>query len=183
MNIEITGRHIDITPAIRHFTSDKLNKLERWIDEVIEAHVILSVQKHRHIAEIVIRGRHHTFTGTDETGDMYASIGNAVDKLEKQARRLKDKWNTRRKHARSTHEVARFTIVDEEDHNGDLSQQDSPRIIRTAVNTKKPMSVEDAALVLFDSDFEFLVFRDAQSQRVGVLYRRRDGNLGLIEPE
>lgn len=183
MNVEITGRHIDITPAIRDFTSDKLQKLERCIDEIMEAHVILSVQKHRHTAEIVIKARNRTLTGNDETGDMYASIGNAVDKIEKQARRLKDKWTTRRKHARSTHDVAAFPIIDEEDHNENQPAQDGPRIIRSTIGTRKPMSVEDAALELVESDLEFLVFRDSRSQRIGVLYRRTDGNLGLIEPE
>jgi len=184
MNIEITGRHIDITPAIRDFTSGKLSKLDRWIDDVTEVHVILSVEKHRHIAEIVVKARQHTFTGTDETGDMYASIGNAVDKIEKQARRLKDKWTARRKHARSTHDVAALTESGEDNPGDNGAGMDGPpRIIRSTVGKKKPMSVEDAALELAESDLEFLVFRDASSQRIGVLYRRRDGHLGLIEPE
>src|SRR5262245_24286369 len=102
MKLDITGRNIEITPAIREFTQEKLSKLDRWIEEVIEAHVVLFVEKHRHTAEIVVKGRHHTFTGIDETGDMYASIGNAVDKIEKQARREKDKVSARRKHPRPT---------------------------------------------------------------------------------
>ena len=181
MRCEITGRHIDITPAIRDFTEDKLSKLERWIDDVFETHVILSVEKHRHIAEIVVKGRHHTYTGTDETGDMYASIGNAVDKLEKQARRQKGKWSGRRRHAQPTTKVP---IVDAEYADGDgNSAPGGTRIIRMRAATKKPMSIEDAAFALAESDREFLVFRDARSQQINVLYRRHDGHLGLIEPE
>lgn len=200
MKLDITGRHIDITPAIRDFTRDKLTKLEKWIDEVIEAHVILSVEKHRHQAEIVIKGRHHTFTGADETGDMYVSIGNVVDKIEKQARKLKEKAVGRRKHARSTQEAV-ATILPAKRSAKEVSSSNgvpparlaraaaasaagsTPRIIRTNDYHMKPMSLEDAALAFRDSDREFLVFREARSQRISVMYRRKDGHLGLIEPE
>lgn len=180
MRIEITGRHIDITPAIRDFTEDKLKKLERWIDEILETHVVLSVEKHRHIAEIVLRARTRTFTGTDATGDMYASIGNAADKIEKQARKLKDKFTARRKHSRPAARTALPDATGMESRDGDGAER---RIIRVPVDTKKPMSIEDAALFLAETEQEFLVFREARSQRISVLYRRRDGNLGLIEPD
>ena len=181
MRIEFTGRHIDITPAIRDFTEDKLSKLERWIDEILETHVVLSVEKHRHIAEIILRARTRTFTGTDATGDMYVSIGNAADKIEKQARRVKDKVTARRKQARPG---ARSPLVEMEGMDGDGSGEREPRrIIRVPVDTKKPMSIEDAAILLSENDQEFLVFREARSQRISVLYRRRDGHLGLIEPD
>ena len=182
MKLDITGRNIDITPAIRDFTKDKLAKLEKWIDEVLEAHAILSVEKHRHIAEIVVKGRHHTFTGADETGDLYASIGNVVDKLEKQARRLKDKVAGRRKHARPTTQAVGLPVAGDDGDGVAGGNVGPPRIIRTTQYRMKPMSVEDAALALVDSDQEFLVFREARSQRISVMYRRRDGNLGLIEP-
>lgn len=187
MKLDLTGRNIEITPAIRDFTEDKLSKIEKWIDEVIEAHAILSVEKHRHIAEIVVKVRHHVFTGTDETGDLYASIGNVVDKIENQARRLKDKATARRKHARSTPEVA--AAAQESIRSAVPTDGGAPRaggtlrIIRSNEQAMKPMSPEDAALEFFDSQREFLVFRDSRSQRISVMYRRRDGNLGLIEPE
>lgn len=183
MRVEITGRHIDITPAIRDFTEEKLEKLARWIDEIVETHVVLSVEKHRHIAEIVIHGRHHTFTGTDETGDMYASIGNAVDKIEKQARRQKDKWTARRKHALPTAAAISARSIENPAATDGSVNDGAPRIIRMPIISKKPMSAEDAALALLESKREFLVFRDARTQQINVLYRRQDGHLGLIEPE
>jgi len=181
MHVEITGRNIDITPAIRDFTRDKLAKLDRWIDDNTEVHVVLSVEKHRHHAEVVLRGRQHTFTGTDETGDMYASIGNAVDKIEKQARRLKDKWTARRKQAaggRGGKEPPGVAAGPDGDGTATVR-----RIIRVPMDANKPMSVEDAALSLAESDFDFYVFREARTQRINVIYRRRDGHLGLIDPE
>ena len=180
MKLDITGRHIDITPAIRDFTRDKLSKLDKWIDDVIEAHVVLFVEKHRHTAEVVVKSRHHTFTGTDETGDMYASIGNVVDKIEKQARRQKDKLTGRRKHVKSPTRRSAPTAAD---NDGAPAARGLPRIIRNDDLPMKPMAVEDAALQFVDSDREFLVYRDARSQRISVMYRRKDGNLGLIEPE
>ncbi|HKY31780.1 MAG TPA: ribosome-associated translation inhibitor RaiA [Candidatus Polarisedimenticolia bacterium] len=181
MKVDITGRNIDITPAIRDFTRDKLLKLEKWIDDVIEAHVILSVEKHRHQAEIVIKARHRTHAGEDETGDMYVSIGNAVDKIEKQARRLKEKAVARRKHALPAPLAA--AAPEGADGREKTDPAGAPRIIRMKEQRMKPMSLEDAALAFRDSNREFLVFRDARSQRISVMYRRKDGNLGLIEPE
>lgn len=186
MKLELTGRNIDITPAIRDFTTDKLARLSKWIEEIIEAHIILTVEKHRHNAEIIVKGRHHSFTGTDETGDMYASIGNVVDKIEKQARRQHDKTSGRRKQSRATIEVA----VDLERPGTALASNDDgsapnlggPRIIRTNEIIMKPMSPEDAAMQFTGSQREFLVYRDSRSQQICIMYRRKDGNLGLIEP-
>jgi len=182
MNLDITGRNIDITPAMKEFTREKLSKLDRWLDDIIEAHVILSVEKHRHIAEIVVKSRHNTFTGTDETGDMYATIGRVIDKLEKQARRQKDKFAGRRKHARVAAGAGDLAPELPEPISGG-NHEGAPQIIRSSNFRMKPMSVEDAALTLMESEMEFLVFRHARSQQINVMYRRRDGNLGLIEPE
>lgn len=189
MKLDITGRHIEITPAIRDFTKDKLVKLEKWIDDMMEAHVVLAVEKHRHMAEVVIKGRHHTYTGTEETGDMYVSIGNVVEKIEKQARKLKEKAVTRRKQARSTKEAVQMLPKAGTAGNGNRTaaleeaHASAPRVIRSNDYRMKPMSLEDAILAFRDSDREFLVFRESRSQRISVMYRRKDGNLGLIEPE
>ena len=186
MKLDLTGRNIDITPAIRDFTTDKLARLSKWIDEVIEAHIILTVEKHRHSAEIIVKGRHHSFTGTDKTGDMYASIGNVVDKIEKQARRQHDKTSGRRKQSRSSIEVAvdaeRHSTTVESGDDGSARGGGSPRIIRTNEIIMKPMSPEDAAMQFAGAQREFLVYRDSRSQQISIMYRRKDGNLGLIEP-
>ncbi|HZI92969.1 MAG TPA: ribosome-associated translation inhibitor RaiA [Patescibacteria group bacterium] len=185
MKLDITGRNIEITPAIRDFTQEKLSKLDKWLDEVDEAHVVLFVEKHRHKAEIVVKGRHHTLAGTDETGDMFASIGNAVEKIEKQARREKDKDSGRRKHAKSTARISEIVEpAPEGSDDGHRAARRRPRVIRSNDDFKmKPMSVEDATMQFVDSEREFLVYRDARSQRISVMYRRKDGHLGLIEPE
>ena len=91
MKIDITGRHIEVTPALKEFAEDKLSKLERLLDHELEAHVVLWITKHRHIAEIQVKSGSLVFTSTEETGDLYASIGEAVDKLERQVLRHKEK--------------------------------------------------------------------------------------------
>ena len=91
MKIDITGRHIEVTPALKEFAEEKLSKLERLLGDSVEAHVVLSITKHRHIAEIQIKAGSLSFAGTEETGDLYASIGEVVDKLERQVLRHKEK--------------------------------------------------------------------------------------------
>ena len=91
MKVDITARHTDVTPALREFAEEKLLKLTKLLDEPIDAHVVLSIMKHRHIAEIQIKSRNIVLSGTEETADLYASIGEVVDKLERQALKHKEK--------------------------------------------------------------------------------------------
>jgi len=91
MKIDITGRQTNVTPALRQFAEEKLQKLRKLLEDPIEAHVVLSIMKHRHIAEIQIKSRSVVLSGTEETADLYASIGEVVDKLERQALKHKEK--------------------------------------------------------------------------------------------
>ena len=91
MKVDITGRQTDLTPALRKFAEEKLQKLRKLLEDPIEAHVVLSIIKHRHIAEIQIKSRSVVLSGTEETSDLYASIGEVVDKLERQALKHKEK--------------------------------------------------------------------------------------------
>jgi len=107
IHLEMTGRHIDITPALREFTSEKLSKLERLLDGPIEAHVVLCIEKHRHLAEVRIKSKTGLFTGHQETGDLYASIREVCDKLERQALKHKEKiQNHKHRHGPRDPEVA-----------------------------------------------------------------------------
>jgi len=91
MKVDITARNIDLTPALKEFAEEKLTKLDRLLVEPLEAHVVLSIVKHRHIAEIQIKSRTATLSGTEETDDLYVSISEVVDKLERQALKHKEK--------------------------------------------------------------------------------------------
>jgi len=96
MKIDMTGRHVEITPALREFIEEKLGKLERLLDTPLEAHVVLSINKHRQVAEIQVKTRNAVLSGTEETDDLYASVGEVVDKLERQALRHKERMHDHR---------------------------------------------------------------------------------------
>ena len=91
MQLEITGRHIDVTPALREFAEEKLGKLERLLDPPVEVHVVLEIEKHRHKADVKVSSKNGVFSGAQETGDLYASIAEVADKLERQILKSKEK--------------------------------------------------------------------------------------------
>ena len=178
MTIEFTGRKIEITSALKAFTEEKFQKLSRVLDGLMEAHVILTVEKHRHTAEIIVHSRHSTLSGSETTEDLYASIGQVLAKLEKQAKKLKDKYSWGKKRVKGVVTIRNAREVEEA-----LPPENTPRVIRSRRYAVKPMTVDEAVMQVQGSKDSFLVFRDAGSQRVNVLYRRNDGNFGLIEPE
>ncbi len=180
MKIHFTGRHFDITKAIKDFTEGKLKKIQRFIDGIIEAHVILSIEKYRNIAEISLHGRHVSFSGKEETQDMYSSIGLVLDKIEKQAKRHKEKLVDRKRAKRSSS----IEPVSANPSPKKLKKEKSiPRIVKTDSSAVKPMSVEEAVFQMGNSKTDFLVFKNSHSQKINVIYRKKNGDFGLIEPE
>ncbi len=199
MKLELTGRHVAVTPALKTFARTKLAKLEKLVGGSAEAHVILTVEKHRHIAEIVARGRSLTLSARVVTQDMYSSIGECVDKLERQARKHKEKFEARRRRRggasapeatepepgprRGTAAKSRAAATPAPRNPSDDENPDGlPRIVKSDILARKPMTVEEAALQARDSDLGFFVFRNSRSQEINVLYRLEDGSLGLVEP-
>ncbi len=185
MNIEIVGRQIDITPAIRDFTEDKLRKLEKLLDGPFDAHVVLAIEKHRHMAEIKVMSRTAILSGQEETDDLYNSIREVADKLERQALKHKEKV-TNRKHRKGPKFGEAVAAMDEQalarmEPNPEAAS--GQRIVRTPRYRVKPLSAEDAVLELESSGEELLVFRDADTDRVNVIYRLDDGNFALVDPE
>ena len=189
MKVDITGRHTEITPALREFTEEKLQKLDKLLDGPSEAHVVLSIVKHRHIVEIQIKSRTGVLAGTEETGDLYASIGEVVDKLERQALKQKEKTHDH-KHRRGPRDPAVTATIEANvaaaqpvDGESSATNPTGPRIVHNRRIHVRPMSPEDAVLELEASEEELLVFRETQSERIHVLYRQKDGNYGLIDPK
>ncbi len=178
MSVDITGRHIEITEPLRKFATDRLERLRGIIDEILEVHFILTVEKHqRHIAEVNIKTRRDFYHGAEVSTDMYTSVAAVLDKVEKQILRDKERKVARKR--RNNGIITATSIVEVEEVLG----QRLPRIIRTHEVAAKPMSVDDAALEVGDSGREFLVFRNAETERLNVVYKRKDGNIGWIEPE
>jgi putative sigma-54 modulation protein len=182
MKIDITGRHIEITEPIRKFTTDRLERLRGITEEVMEAHIILTVEKHqRHIAEVNIKTRHDFHHGQEESSDMYTSIAAVLDKTEKQILKSKGRNLTRKRRGASQAEgvVAAPSAGEVEEVLG----QKLFKIIRSNEVAAKPMSIDDAAVAIDGSGEDFLVFRNAQTERLNVVYKRKDGNIGWIEPD
>jgi len=188
MNLDITGRHIDITPALREFAEEKLRKLEKLLDGPLEIHVVLGVEKHRHMAEIQVKSRTAVLSGTQETGDLYASIGEVADKLERQALKHKEKMRGR-KHRPSPRDpdvaaaMEATAAAEAEPKEKGYEEPLPPRIRRSQRYSLKPLTVEDAVLSLESSGDELVLFRDSRTDRVSVVYRRKDGDFGLVESE
>jgi putative sigma-54 modulation protein len=177
MEFEFTGRHIEITPAVERLVRKELGKLNRVLDSApMRAHVILSSEKHRKCAEIVLYWRDNVFTGVAENNDLSQSVAVAADKVKKQVMRLKEKFQTKKRGRLPVKEVAPVP--------GGLLEAapTAPRIITARRYRVKPMTPEEAAILLADSADQFIVFRDSETNKIGVLYNRTDGNLGLIEP-
>jgi len=182
MSIDITGRHIEVTEPIRKFTTDRLDRLRGCIDAIQEVHCILTVEKHqRHIAELNIKTRRDFYHAEEVSTDMYTSIAAAVDKVEKQILKDKERLVGRKRHNNNHKgEVITTTSVVEVE---EILGQRLPRIIRQNEVAAKPMSVDDAAVQVGDSDHDFLVFRNSDTERLNVVFKRKDGNIGWIEPE
>ncbi len=172
MRFELTGRNVSITPTIERRVKRLLAKLKRLLDDSANAHAIISVEKHRHRAEIVVNWHDKIFTGVAETPEIYTCVAQAIEKLERQVLRQKEKFAARRRLARRKSRI----IPAAERLNAE------PRIIRSVRYAIKPMTPEEAAVTLNRDDDRFLVFRDFESDRIAVLYKRADGHFGLIEP-
>jgi putative sigma-54 modulation protein len=177
MKIEFTGRNFSVSPAIRKHVTENFKKLDTVLNGATRAHVILSVGKHhRHLAEIIVNWQDHALTSKSDTTDMYVSASQAIDRLRRQALKVKGKIITRKHHSPSTSEVAPNPMPPIE------PERDEPRIVRSQRYSVKPMTAEEAMMQVHEAAENFLVFRNADTDRIGVIYKRKDGNYGLIEP-
>ena len=177
MKFEYTGRHVDVTPALRRHVEEHFSKLDQiFNDTTALAHVIIEVEKNRHMGEILLHWRGETMTARDVNADMYQALTRAIQKIEKQAVKLKKKLIDRKQGARPLSSLAP----------DDGSNVETPRLTGRIINARrysvKPMTPEEAALALSADSNQFLVFRDSETNRLGVIYKRKDGNYGLIEP-
>jgi len=180
MKIEYRARGYEVDDEIRRYTETKLAKAVKFLQEPVEVRVSLETKKHRQIADLHVAHRFGVLQAADETGDMRDTVNLAVDKLEKQARRASKKFKDKRRKADRTNGNQWPVEVVEKTSLGGGGR---PRIVKSSRLRIKPMGIEEAALSLESSKNDFVVFRDSESNRVNVLYRRKDDNYGLISPE
>jgi putative sigma-54 modulation protein len=172
MRLDITGRHVEISAPVRQLITRRLSRLERLLnDAAVSAIITLTKEKYRLRTEIAVHTKgDHVLRGNGEGNAWPVSVRQATEKLEQQAQKLKGKWDGRKRKGTPAREPAT------------VEPAAGPRIIKATRYAVKPMSVEDAALSVDGAAEAFVVFRNAETDAVSILFRRKDGNLGLIEP-
>jgi putative sigma-54 modulation protein len=176
MNIDFTGRQMEVGNDLRQYTQGRLRKITRLLGDAYEMHVILTAEKHRRAAEVTLKFRDHTLVGVEESGDAQISLHGALDKLERQAVRLLERNRTRKRRPKPATTVVLNVLGPEGVH-------EERRTIETERIAIKPMTMDEAISALDQSRAGAVVFRNPDTERVNVIYHRPDGNLGLIEPE
>lgn len=173
MQTSVTFKNLEPSDQLRDFVTSKLNRLDKLLDNPSEAQVVLSVEKFRHSTEIRLKGGRMNIVCREESTDMHSSIDLALDKLEKQLKKQKEKVKNYRtnKGADTVREMSPAPEVTVE----------IPEIRIQSIDYK-PMDIEEASLQLDLTTDNFLVFTNSRTSLVNVLYRRKDGDLGLIEP-
>ncbi|MEW5953765.1 MAG: ribosome-associated translation inhibitor RaiA [Bacillota bacterium] len=171
MKIQVRGRNIEVTDALKEYVEKRLSKLDRFMDGLDEAQVTLKVEKDSHRVEVTMPVNGMILRGEETTGDMYASVDLVSEKLEKQVDKYKGKLMRRRQPAGEQKGV--FSYLPE----------DGPQIVKTKRFAIKPMAVDEAVLQMNLLGHSFFVFSNAETEQVNVVYKRKDGNYGLIEPE
>lgn len=169
MQVNVRGKNVEVTEALRDHVTRKIGKIGNHLDhQTIMAEAVLSVEKDRQIVEVTVPVEGRFLRGEESTPDMYASVDLVVDKLERQL----DKLKTRMKHRNHVAQAKRATPLEPES-----------QVVRRKTFPIKPMSLDEAILQLEMVGHDFFAFTNADSERINVVYRRKDGNYGLLEPQ
>jgi len=177
MDITVTFRHTDPIESLKAYAEEKASKIQKYLDSPMEAHIVLSVEKFRHQADVSLSMNGTRIKGVEETGDMYSAIDQVMDKIEKQVKRHISKTRNRRSENLKNEPA---TLTDEKEDPSTISPE--AQEIEVEQMVAKPMDTDEAAMQLNLSRQDFLVFRNAKSREINVIYKRGDGNLRLIEP-
>lgn len=178
MQVSVTFRHMEPSDALKTYVQERISRLGKYVDRPMDGQVTLSVQKFRHIVEVTLNADGIRITGDESHEDMYAAIDLVTDKIERQVKKYRQKI---RKHKPAPGKELRWRREIYEP--ASFEDEGQPIVVRTENYFVKPMSVDEAAMQMDLTQREFLVFNNASSQMVNVIYRRRDGNYGLIVPQ
>lgn len=183
VHLTVSGKNVQVTPALREHAERRASKLQKYFDDgrPLRADVVLYTERGSHVAEVTIQVGSLLVRGVGKTDDMYVSIDAAVDRIARQVRKYKTRIH------RKLQEGGKPAAMPAEPAEGPEEAGDGaeaePRVVRVKRFAFKPMTVEEAILQMELLGHDFFVFTDAETDEVHVLYRRRDGNYGLIEPE
>lgn len=177
MQINVRGKNVEVTPALQEYVVKRLHKLEKYFNTEIEAQATLDVVRGDHIVEVTISIDGLLLRAEEATGDMYASIDLVVDKLERQMHKYKTKINRKLRQQGLKELSEKLAGLGKEE-----KEEAEPRVVRMKRFVMKPMTLEEAILQLNLLGHDFYVFTNAETEEINVLYKRKDGNYGLIEP-
>lgn len=189
MQLNITFRHLDSSDSLKQYAQEKVGRIHKYIGDTGEAHIVLSLERHLHHADITLRSGQFFLRGSDKSPDMYASIDVAVDKIERQFKRYKEKLKHHHGRDRVHHGEGalknlkvRYDVLDVPEPEK-VASEESPhsRVVRTNEFLVKPMNLDEAVMQMDLMNNDFFVFTNADSHEMNVLYRRKDGHFGLIE--
>jgi len=176
MQVSVTFRNTGSESWFKDYVTERLSRIQKFIDKPVEAHVVLSVEKFRNVAEINIMAKGINLVGKEEAKDMQLAIDNVIDKIERQIKKHKEKSRERKSNANRPEEsggpVAGSAAFEEESR---------PKVVETRKVVLKPMSLEEAILEMEGSRNRFVIYRDANSEKISVVYRRDDGDFALLE--
>ncbi|MBF0228039.1 MAG: ribosome-associated translation inhibitor RaiA [Desulfamplus sp.] len=179
MQTSVTFKKIDPSDALKSYVQKKLDRFDKMLDAPAEANVVLSVEKIRHIAEITLICDKLKIHAKEESENMYSSIDTLMDKIKSQITKHKEK---QKNHMSGGKETIKNDEIDLEDAGSEAEKKKSYNIVMETLDYK-PMDIDDAVIELNSSKESFFVFNNSRTERLNVLYKRSDGNIGLIQPQ
>ena len=176
MQVSVTFRNTGSESWFKDYATERLSKLQKYIDKPVEAHVVLSVEKFRNVAEINIMAKGINLVGKEEAKDMQLAIDNVIDKIERQIKKHKEKSREHKSNTNRAEEMGGLRAAP-----AAFEEESKLRIVETRRVVLKPMSLEEAILEMEATRNRFVIYRDAHSENISVIYRRDDGNFALLE--
>ena len=173
MQTDITFKNIDSSDALKDYAFKRLSKMDKYIDRTAEAHVVLSVEKRRHKADVTLTADGAVINAVEITEDLYSAIDMVMDKLERQIKKHKEKLQAKKTQSKTTGAAAASPV----------SRKAKPRLIYEKNYAVNAMSVEEALEVMEDAPERFVIFQNTESKQLNLIYKRVDGKLALVEPQ
>jgi len=176
MELTVTFRHLEQNDALRNHAKEKVTRIEKYISNINEVHVLLSMEKRSYIAEVIVLLNKAKLTAKQvDDENMYSAIDLVMDKIDRQVRKYKDKITSHKdQHRKAQHKTVSFD---------ETETTKKPNIVKTESVSIRPLNIDEAVSQIEALNDDYLVFKNAETEKVNVLYRRRDGLFGLIEPE
>lgn len=184
MQVSVTFRQMEATPALKDHATDRVQKIAKYISKPTDAHVVLSLEKYMHKADITLNTNGLLIRGAEKSEDMYSSIDRAIEKIERQLKRYREKLKRHQPRQSSNPYRVRLNVLDnqaDENQTDEMAATLPARVVETEEFDATPMTVDEAIMQMDLLDNKFLVFQNAGTAQLNVIYRRKDGFFGLIE--